>query len=169
MLQETVQLGWVTTDGLHRSLHRCQSRQPRAEAPVKKKNRFCTQGPKRRRLWTPNGLDPRELKARTQSVQRDPANESEELRSRHVTVTVTPHICYRPNAEFSQAICWHEFANKTSLQTRSRVCWGGWAPIAHLLLSDLHVPSDGSGEPARAWSLAWDMVAADPCNGFQPG
>ena len=33
----------------------------------------------------------------------------------------------------------------------------------------LHVPSDGSGEPARAWSLAWDMIAADPCNGFQPG
>ena len=30
-------------------------------------------------------------------------------------------------------------------------------------------PSDGSGEPARAWSLAWDMVVADPCNGFQPG
>ena len=27
----------------------------------------------------------------------------------------------------------------------------------------------GSGEPARAWSPAWDMVAADPCNGFQPG
>ena len=26
-----------------------------------------------------------------------------------------------------------------------------------------------SGEPARAWSLGWDMVAADPCNGFQPG
>ena len=36
---------------------------------------------------------------------------------------------------------------------------------------DLHVPSDGSGEPARAraWNLAWDMVVADPCNGFQPG
>ena len=33
----------------------------------------------------------------------------------------------------------------------------------------LHVPSDGSGEPARAWSLAWDMIVADPCNGFQPG
>ena len=30
-------------------------------------------------------------------------------------------------------------------------------------------PSDGSGEPARAWSLAWDMIVADPCNGFQPG
>ena len=27
---------------------------------------------------------------------------------------------------------------------------------------------DGSGEPARAWSLAWDMIVADPCNGFQP-
>ena len=24
-------------------------------------------------------------------------------------------------------------------------------------------PSDGSGEPARAWSLAWGMVVADPC------
>ena len=31
------------------------------------------------------------------------------------------------------------------------------------------VPRNGSGEPARAWSPAWDMVAADPCNGFQPG
>ena len=27
----------------------------------------------------------------------------------------------------------------------------------------------GAGSPARAWSPAWDMVAADPCNGFQPG
>jgi len=26
-----------------------------------------------------------------------------------------------------------------------------------------------AGEPARAWSPAWDTVAADPCNGFQPG
>jgi hypothetical protein len=31
------------------------------------------------------------------------------------------------------------------------------------------VPRNGSGEPARAWSPAWDMIAADPCNGFQPG
>jgi len=24
-------------------------------------------------------------------------------------------------------------------------------------------------EPAQAWSPAWDMIAADPCNGFKPG
>ena len=30
------------------------------------------------------------------------------------------------------------------------------------------VPRNGSGEPAQAWSPAWDMVAADPCNGFRP-
>ena len=33
----------------------------------------------------------------------------------------------------------------------------------------LQGPSDGSGEPARARSLAWDMIVVDPCNGFQPG
>ena len=33
----------------------------------------------------------------------------------------------------------------------------------------VHDPRNGSGELARAWSLAWDMVAADLCNGFQPG
>ena len=27
----------------------------------------------------------------------------------------------------------------------------------------LHVPRDGSGEPARAWSPAWDTVVASPC------
>ena len=27
----------------------------------------------------------------------------------------------------------------------------------------LHVPRDGSGEPARAWSPAWDTIAASPC------
>ena len=27
----------------------------------------------------------------------------------------------------------------------------------------LHVPRDGSGEPARAWGPAWDTIAASPC------
>eukprot|EP00964_Phaeocystis_antarctica_P132314 scaffold96375_cov65-Phaeocystis_antarctica.AAC.3 len=51
------------------------------------------------------------------------------------------------------------------------------SPSGHPLLSgpptltDIHqiFTSYGSGEPARAWSPAWDAIAADPCNGFQPG
>ena len=34
---------------------------------------------------------------------------------------------------------------------------------------DLHVPRNGSGEPARAWSQPGTWSFADPCNGFQPG
>jgi len=53
-------------------------------------------------------------------------------------------------------------ARKGVLETVAAVC--GENPTETCL-----VPRDGSGEPARAWSPAWDMVAADPCNGFQPG
>jgi hypothetical protein len=80
--------------------------------------------------------------------------------------TKTPKYC--PNRRNSRP-AWEEAPHtlpRTPFLALGRGCFktvaGGGKPETETCL----VPRNGSGEPARAWSPAWDMVAADPCNGF---
>ena len=71
--------------------------------------------------------------------------------------------CIPPHSSLSTTPCPVDYTPYThNLRSEGGACCsrGGENPTEACTI----VPSDGSGEPARAWSLAWDMIVADPCN-----